>query len=53
MKKQSQKRTVAISFAVRYWLLWALLFAALAYGIHRYFVYRDVRLEKRIEKLNS
>jgi|GEM_PF-6809912 len=37
--------------AVRYWLPWLLLMLGLAYGIHRYFEYRDAELDKRIEHL--
>lgn len=37
--------------AVRYWLLWVLLIAGLAYGIHRYFEYRNAELDKRLELL--
>jgi hypothetical protein len=37
--------------ALRYWLLWALLIAALAYGVHRYFEYRNTELDKRLEQL--
>lgn len=33
-------------------LLWALLFAALFYGMHRYFEYRDRELDKRLERLH-
>ncbi|MBK9016597.1 MAG: hypothetical protein IPM82_22365 [Saprospiraceae bacterium] len=51
MKKQCQKRSVATSFAVRYWLVWAMLLAAIAYGFHCYFEYRDAQLEKRLERL--
>ncbi len=53
MKKQSQKRTVATSFALRYWLVWTLLLASIAYGFHRYFEYRNRELDMRIEKLNN
>lgn len=35
----------------RYWLIWAMLIAALAYGVHRYFEYRNRELDKRIEQL--
>jgi hypothetical protein len=40
-------------FAVRYWLVWALLMATIAYGIHRYFEYRNAELDRRIELLNQ
>lgn len=33
-------------------LLWVLLFAALFYGMHRYFEYRTRELDKRLERLN-
>jgi len=53
MKHPFQNRTKATTSAVRYWLVWALLLAAIAYGFHRYFEYRNAELDKRIEKLNS
>jgi hypothetical protein len=34
-----------------HWLCWALLAAALFYGMHRYFEYRDSQLDKRLEQL--
>jgi hypothetical protein len=37
--------------AVRYWLPWLLLMLGLAYGIHRYFEYRDAQLDKRLEQM--
>ncbi|MCF8248128.1 MAG: hypothetical protein K9J37_23225 [Saprospiraceae bacterium] len=37
--------------AIRYWLFWALLVAGLAYGIHRYFEYRNVELDRRLEQI--
>ncbi len=36
---------------LRYWLLWGLFIALLAYGIHRYFEYRNAELDKRLELL--
>lgn len=36
---------------LRYWLLWALLMAVLAYGVHLYFEYRNRELDKRLEQL--
>ncbi|MEK7254018.1 MAG: hypothetical protein AAB316_04685 [Bacteroidota bacterium] len=39
--------------ALRYWLVWAAVIAALAYGIHRYFEYRNAELDKRIERLGN
>lgn len=38
---------------LRYWLLWALLLAALAYGVHRYFEYRNAELDRRLEQLEN
>ena len=37
--------------AIRYWLACALLIAGLAYGIHRYFEYRNVELDRRLEMI--
>lgn len=39
--------------ALRYWLFWGLLMCGLAYGIHRYFEYRNHELDKRLELLGS
>ena len=36
---------------IRYWLVWVLLIAGLAYGIHRYFEYRNMELDKRLEMI--
>ena len=36
---------------IRYWLFWVLLVAALAYGVHRYFEYRNKELDKRLEQI--
>ncbi|MEZ4960344.1 MAG: hypothetical protein R2830_11055 [Saprospiraceae bacterium] len=38
---------------LRYCLVWGLLLLALAYGIHRYFEYRNAELDRRIELLNQ
>lgn len=35
--------------AIRYWLFWVLFVAVLAYGAHRYFEYRNMELDKRLE----
>ena len=35
----------------RFWLIWALLIAGLVYGFHRYFEYRNVELDKRLERI--
>lgn len=40
------------SATLRYWLAWALLLIGLAYGLHRYFEYRNAELDRRIEQLN-
>ncbi|MBK9016242.1 MAG: hypothetical protein IPM82_20450 [Saprospiraceae bacterium] len=37
--------------ALRYWLAWALVVAALFYAMHRYFEYRNSELDKRLEQL--
>lgn len=37
--------------ALLHWLGWLLLAAALFYGMHRYFEYRDYQLDKRLEQL--
>lgn len=47
LKKEKQQRRATL----RYWLFWALLLAALAFGINRYFEYRISELDKRIELL--
>lgn len=39
------------AFALRYCFGWALLVAALAYGIHCYFEYRNRELDKRLEQI--
>lgn len=36
---------------LRYWLVWALVVAALFYAMHRYFEYRNGELDKRLEQL--
>ncbi len=41
------------SAAIRFWLPWLLLTVAIAYGIHRYFEYRNAELDKRIELLDK
>jgi hypothetical protein len=38
--------------ALLHWLAWLLLAAALFYGMHRYFEYRNQELDKRLEQLN-
>jgi hypothetical protein len=38
---------------LRYWLVWGLLVLVLAYGIHRYFEFRNAALDRRIELLNQ
>ena len=38
---------------LRYWLVWGLLVAALAYGMHRYFEYRNGGLDRRNEQLEK
>jgi hypothetical protein len=38
---------------LRYWLPWLLVIIALAYGMHRYFEYRNKELDKRIERLGN
>jgi hypothetical protein len=52
MKKQFQIGSIVPAPSVRYWLVCALLLAAIAYGLHRYFEYRNQELDKRIEMLN-
>lgn len=42
------KRTAA---ALRYWLGWLLLLAALATAMHGYLNYRNRELDKRLERL--
>ena len=37
--------------AIRYWLVWALLIGGLLYGIHRYFEYRNMELDRRLERI--
>lgn len=39
--------------ALRYWLVWALVVAALFYAMHRYFEYRNCELDKRLEQLQA
>ncbi|MBV6442688.1 MAG: hypothetical protein EPGJADBJ_04409 [Saprospiraceae bacterium] len=34
-----------------YWLFWIVFIAALVYGIHCYFEYRNRELDKRLEQL--
>ncbi|MBI5915907.1 MAG: hypothetical protein HY842_11055 [Bacteroidetes bacterium] len=36
---------------IHYWLFWALLIGGLLYGIHRYFEYRNMELDKRLERI--
>ena len=43
---------IKINYAdLRYWLFWALLVGGLFYGVHRYFEYRTMELDKRLERL--
>ncbi len=35
----------------RYWLAWAVVVATMAYGLHRYFEYRNAELDRRLEEL--
>ncbi len=46
-----KKRRRWLRFALSYWLAWAVLFAGLAWGVHRYFEYRTRELDKRLERL--
>lgn len=39
--------------ALRYWLGWVLLLAALALAMHGYLDYRNRELDKRIERLDG
>lgn len=36
---------------IRYWLFWALLIGGFLYGVHRYFEYRNMELDKRLERI--
>jgi hypothetical protein len=54
--KQSEfkaPRLFTIKETLRYWLVWVALIAAIVYGIHRYFEYRNAELDKRIERLSQ
>lgn len=47
----SKQRVSGLRLAVIYWAAWVLLLAGLAWGIHRYFEYRNHELDKRLEQL--
>lgn len=36
---------------LRYWLFWLLFVVAVAYGVHCYIEYRNLELDKRLERL--